>query len=325
MPLKVLVTGATGLVGRHLVPKLLEGGYAVRVFLRPGRESALRQPDLTPFSKDRVEVVFGDLTKFDSLPAAVKGVQAIVHLGAQLPTAPEEEMKAVNIYGTRELVLAAKKANVRRFLHFSSAECTDNLVYNVFRDTKKASEKPVRGNNMEWTVFRPAPLYGPGDERFLGPLLRQIERGDPFDVPGDGKTKMGPVHADDAAKAVVNTLGYGMAVDAVYHFCSDGIGYDDMLKAIGRVVSKAPKIQHSSLAFNEKLLTIRDFLTRDPAKKLAISTRRNDLRYFLKDHIYPTMDTRDQVGFDPRPFETGVQQACASPWWKPATQGRASA
>lgn len=311
----VLVTGATGLVGRHLVPKLLENGYRVRVFVRPGRERALRNPDLTPFPAERVEVAVGDLTQVDTLPAAVKGMQAVIHLAAKLPTAPEEEMKAVNIYGTRELVLASKKAGIRRFLHFSSAECTDNLVYSVFRDTKKASEKPVRGNNLEWTVFRPADLYGPGDERFLGPRLRRIERGEAFQVPGDGRIKMGPVHAEDVAKAVVNTLGYGMAVDAVYHFCSEGIAYDDMLKAIGRVVSKEPKIQHSSLGFRERMLTIQDLLTRDPAKKLSISTRRNELRYFLKDHLYPTDDARKQIGFDPRPFESGVRQACSTRWW----------
>ena len=262
-----------------------------------------------------MEIAVGDLKQFDTFPPAVKGVNVIIHLGAQLPSAPEEEMKTVNIYGTRELVLAAKKANIRRFLHFSSAECSDNLVYSIFRDTKKASEKPVRGNNWNGPSSARPPCTVQPTERFLGPILRKIGAGESFDVPGDGQVKMGPVHAQDAAVAVVNTLAYGMAVDAVYHLCGPGIAYDDMLHAAGAVAGKPPKISHSSLGFKERWLTIQDFLTKDPQKKLAIATRRNDLRYFLKDHLYPCDDAKAQVGFLPREFATGVKEACATRWW----------
>lgn len=324
--MKVLLTGATGLLGRHLLPILLDAGHEVRCLVRPGREQAFRNPDLTPFTRyANIEIATGDLKNVsreastdvvDWMKPVVRGCNAVIHLAAQLPTAPEEEMKQVNIYGTRELVFAAKKANIKRFLHFSSAECSDNLVYNVFRDTKKASEKPVRGNNLEWTVFRPAPMYGPGDRRFLGPIIAQIERGEVFTIPGDGKIKMAPAHVQDVAVSVAKTLVYGMAVDAVYHMSGPGIGYDDMLNAVGAVIGKNPKIKHSSLKFNENVLKIRDLLTRDPAKKLQIATRRNDLRYFLKDHVYPNDDARAQVGFTPREFPAGVREVCATPWWK---------
>jgi nucleoside-diphosphate-sugar epimerase len=189
-------------------------------------------------------------------------------------------------------------------------------VYSIFRDTKKASEKPVRGNNLEWTVFRPAPMYGPGDQRFLGPTLRKIEKGETFDVPGDGKIKIGPVHAADVAEVVANTIANELVVDAVYHFCGEGVAYDEVLRNCGAIVGKAPKIQHSSLALKERWLAIQDLFTKDPAKKVAISLKRNDYRYFLKDHLYPCQDTRDQVGFNPRPFAQGVKEACAQHWWK---------
>ena len=313
--MKVLVTGATGLVGRHLIPELLAAGHSVRAFVRPGREKALRHPDLTPAAHP-VETAIGDLKDPSSFPAALQGVQAVIHLGALPPTAGEEEMKAVNIYGTRELMLAAKKANVRRVLHFSSAECSDNLVYSVFRDTKKASEKPVRGNNLEWTVFRPAPIYGPGDERNVGPLLRKISAGERFDVPGDGRIRVAPVHAADVAKAVVNTLAYGMAVDAVYHLAGPAVGYDDMLKTLGEIAGKEPRIRHYSLGLAQTWNSIQDLFARSPARKFELSTKLNDIRYFLKDHVYPTEDVAKQVGFSARPFAQGVKEACAGGWWK---------
>lgn len=324
--MKVLLTGATGLLGRHVLPKLLDAGHEVRVLVRPGRENGLLNPDLSPFShRGPVEIVSGDLKNVpreasqdvvDWLKPVVRGANAVIHLAAQLPTAPEEEMKQVNIFGTRELVFAAKRANIRRFLHFSSAECSDNLIYNVFRDTKKASEKPVRGNNLEWTVFRPAPMYGIGDRRFLGPIIKKILAGGSFDIPGDGKIKLAPVHVSDVAGCVVTTLGYGMAVDAVYHMAGAGIGYDDMLNTIASAVGGNAKIKHSSLKFKENWLKVADLFTRGAEARIALSTRRNDLRYFLKDHVYPTDDARQQVGFNPREFATGVREVCAHPWWK---------
>lgn len=314
--MKVLLTGATGLVGRHLIPELLAAGHEVRAFVRPGREAALRAPDLSPLPTGKVEVAVGDLQQPETFPAALKGCQAVIHLGALPPSAPEEAMKAVNIYGTRELVLAAKKLHLRRFLHFSSAECSDNLIYSVFRDTKKASEKPVRGNNLEWTVFRPAPIYGPGDQRNLGPQLRQIARGEKFEVPGDGRIKVMPVHAADVAVAVSNTLGYGMAVDAVYHLAGPPIGYDEMLKVLGDIAGKPPRIRHFSLGLAQNWIATLDLFTRDPAKKLALGTRRNDIRFFLKDHVYTTKDAVEQVGFRAREFPEGAKAACAGDWWR---------
>lgn|SRR5262245_11122419 len=316
--MKLLLTGATGLVGRHLIPELKAAGHEVRAFVRPGRESALRRPDLSGLPQGDVEIATGDLTQTETFAPALKGCQAVIHLGALPPTAPEETMKAVNIYGTRELVLAAKKMHIRRFLHFSSAECSDNLIYSVFRDTKKASEKPVRGNNLEWTVFRPAPIYGPGDERNLGPWLRQIEREERFEVPGDGRIQVMPVHAADAAKAVANTLAYGMAVDAVYHLAGPPIAYDEMLTALGSIAGKAPRIRHFSLGLAQNWIAVLELLTRDPKKKLALSTRRNDIRFFLKDHVYPTKDAMEQVGFRAREFAAGVKEACAQSWWRAA-------
>ncbi|MBI3820369.1 MAG: NAD-dependent epimerase/dehydratase family protein [Planctomycetes bacterium] len=324
--MKVLLTGATGLLGRHLLPILIDEKHEVRVLVRPGRENALRSPDLTPFLRaDKIEIVTGNLKNVsreasndvvDWMKPVVRGCTAVIHLAALPPWAPEEEMKHVNIFGTRELVHAAKRANIKRFLHFSSAECSDNLVYNVFRDTKKASEKPVRGNNLEWTVFRPAPMYGPGDRRFLGPMIDKIEKASAFDIPGDGSIKLAPVHVEDVAQCVARTLVYGMAVDAVYHMSGPGIGYDDMLKTLGAVIGKEPKIKHASLKFKENILKIRDLLTKDPQKKLALATARNDLRYFLKDHVYPNDDAKQQVGFNPREFQSGVKQACSTAWWK---------
>jgi NADH dehydrogenase len=325
--MKILLTGATGLVGRHLLPHLLDAGHAVRVLVRPGRESALRKPDLSPFDRmDRIEIVTGDLKNVPREQSAdvvewmrpvVRGVECVIHLGAAPRTANEEDMRTVNIYGTRELVRAVKKANIRRFLHFSSAECSDNLVYNVFRDTKKASEKPVRGNNLEWTVFRPAPIYGPGDVQFLGPMIQKIEKGLSFDIPGDGRIKVAPVHAEDVARAVVATLRPEViAVDAVFHLASAGIAYDDMLKAVGEIAGRAPKIRHSSLKFNENWLKIVDLFTKNPEKQKALSERRNDLRFFLKDHLYPTADAEQQIEFKARDFATGVRESCKTPWWK---------
>src|SRR5262252_6803076 len=115
--MKILVTGATGKVGSRLSRRLAERGDRVRALVRdPARADGLRS--------ERVELVTGDLLEADSLAAAVRGVDAVVHCAAFFRGATPEQAHSVNDLGTQHLAGAARAAGVRRFVFTSTG-----LVY----------------------------------------------------------------------------------------------------------------------------------------------------------------------------------------------------
>lgn len=161
----VLVTGATGLVGTRLLPRLVEAGIEVRALVRRGKP--------LPAGVTAVE---GDLLDTASLSAAVAGVDAIVHLAGLLRTQDAKQIWEVNLEGTRNLIDAAKaNAPGARFILASTS-----LVYNAdsprpslesddvapardYPASKVAAEKLLRESGLNWTVLRYGFVYGDND------------------------------------------------------------------------------------------------------------------------------------------------------------------
>ena len=109
-----LVTGATGLLGSHVVEQLRQRGMPVRVLVRPGS-------DRTWLETQGVEFVEGDITDPPSLQRACEGVDAVYHSAAKVGDwGPWEEFQRITIDGTRNMLSAATTAGVRRFVHVSS-------------------------------------------------------------------------------------------------------------------------------------------------------------------------------------------------------------
>lgn len=111
----ILVTGATGFLGGHLVARLLDDDHRVRILCRS-------EPKKTIFDQDRVEIVRGELTDAPSLEAAVAGCRQVYHVAGRVDFQPKDDrlLRAVNIDGTRNLLTACREAGVERVVHVSS-------------------------------------------------------------------------------------------------------------------------------------------------------------------------------------------------------------
>lgn len=172
------LTGASGFVGRHLVPLLLRT-HRLRVLLRPGQQL----PWLEGVDHERLE---GRLADGAALQRGVDGADIVVHLAALVSFRPEDrgEMFAVNAQATAQLAKAARIAGVRRFLHCSTIsavayrdrpELTDETApYNFGRlrigysDSKFAAERHVLDevrNGLDAVIVNPPSMYGRGDRR----------------------------------------------------------------------------------------------------------------------------------------------------------------
>lgn len=187
----VLVTGATGVVGRALVPSLLATGSPVRVYVR--REPA----ELRAIG---AKVGIGDADDEGRLESALEQVHTIVHLvGGPVP-ARGETADRLNLESTRTALRAAGNAEVRRFL-FLSAVGADPGSPNAYLAAKGQAEEAVRESGLEHAIFRCAPIIGPGSR--LAGLLARFRSAPVALVPGRGTQRLNPIAVEDVAEALL--------------------------------------------------------------------------------------------------------------------------
>jgi len=199
--MKVCVAGGTGLLGRAIVPALLDAGHEVVVLSRSN-------PATDPIDP-RAAWVHGDVTDPGGLVEPLRGMDAVVD-AVQFPKSPVENprkgltFERIDLGGTKNLVDAAKAAGVPRFIGLSGAGAAEDARYHWLR-FKWQEEEHIRASGLTYTIFRPSWIYGPRDvslNRFLG-----FAKFLPFiPVIGDGKTRLNPLFVNDLGRHVAAAL-----------------------------------------------------------------------------------------------------------------------
>ena len=194
----VLVTGATGFLGRRVVRELLDRGYQVRCLVRtPGRERI--------FSHREVEVQYGSISDPVSLKNAFYDVESVVHLVGVIRTRRRESFDSVHRVGTVNVLAAAKEAGASHFLHVSViGAANDRTIPYLY--TKWLGEQEVVKSGMHFTIFRPSMLFGEGDE-FINAMAGLVRLFPLVPVIGPGRNRLQPLAADDLARCIAITLG----------------------------------------------------------------------------------------------------------------------
>lgn len=199
--MSILVTGAAGFVGNNVVEKLVEKGHSVRAVVRSLDKAKLR---LGKFG-DKVEVVQADVRQRGDWERLMRGVSAVVHTVAISMEKGGMTYDEVNYQGTINVVDAAEKMGVRRFVFISQNGADSSLPYR-FLASKGKAQNYVQQSGLAWTSLRPSAIFGRQDEFFntfarlvrLTPLI--------FPLVGGGKAEFQPVSVLDVAKATVRSL-----------------------------------------------------------------------------------------------------------------------
>jgi len=195
--MRIAVVGATGFVGSHLVPYLVERGHAVIAVSRDGR----RLPDWT----DAVEARAADVVDGD-LDAALAGAEAVVHLAAIPRETGGRQFEAVNVRGTERVVAAAERTGVQRLVHLSVLGVTDDPKL-AYLHSKWRGEQAVRASKLDWVLLRPSLMFGTGDGFFnlVKTTLRWWSPG-VVAIPGRGDTRFQPLSVDDLAIGIERSV-----------------------------------------------------------------------------------------------------------------------
>jgi uncharacterized protein YbjT (DUF2867 family) len=193
------VTGGTGFVGRHFLRMALAAGYDVRALTR-----GWKPPE------DEIAWVDGALDRPETLTKLVTGVDAIVHI-AGLISGDRNAFEAVNVGGTAAMIDAARRAGVRRFVHFSSLAAREPRLSQYGR-SKARSERLVAASGLEWTIVRPPAVYGPGDRETLD-LFKMARRGLVMIPPGG---HFSVIHVEDLCRLILAILDEPETLSEIY-------------------------------------------------------------------------------------------------------------
>lgn len=227
---RVLVTGATGLIGGGLARRLLSVGAEVRAFVRNTSSAA-------GLLAEGMDVAVGDMTEPASLARAVDGCDAVAHFAGVLgdEAVPRARFIAVNVEGTKNLLAAAAEAGARRFLYASSVWAygfgagpgTDETTPawpcgDHYCDTKLLAQSAVldaaRDGVVSAVVVQPSAVYGPHDDTWTAAPLRLLRRG-LLAVPRGSSGMIQPLYVSDAVDGALAALTRGESGQA-YILCS---------------------------------------------------------------------------------------------------------
>jgi uncharacterized protein YbjT (DUF2867 family) len=191
----LLLTGATGLVGSILLPRLVSEGQQVRCLVRDPRRLGTQRV--------RVQIALGDLTDPPSFRNALRGVQTVVHLAASIRDQPRGSIEELNGIATWRMVEAAERQRVERFVFFSALGASTHHRTRLLR-AKALAEQAVREADLHTIVFCPSVVYAPGDAWLT--LLERLALLPLMPVPGRGRAQFQPIWAEDVADCVIAAL-----------------------------------------------------------------------------------------------------------------------
>jgi NADH dehydrogenase len=224
----ILITGATGFIGRHLVAQLLAQGRVVRILLTPNE-----MPD--PAWGEQVEIVIGRLTDEQTVFRAVSGVHVIIHLASAQWWGRTRDLEAIDLEGTRAIVAAARAARVGRIILLSHLGAASSSAFPLLR-IKGYVEEAVRTSGLAYTILRSGIVFGEGDS-FINHIAMQLAiTPGLFLMPGRGEIALHPIYIDDLVQAIGRSLDEMATVDEVIEFGgAEYITLEDLLLTVMRV------------------------------------------------------------------------------------------
>lgn len=320
-----LITGGTGLVGRHLVTALRERGDAVRALVLPAEDSAWLEDH-------GVDVYRGDICDPATLTGPMRGVDTVFHLAAlQGQWVPMEEYYKVNVTGTENVCRASLTAGVGRVVHVSSW-----TIYGMARGWKLGEEAaPAPHNDPYWitkaqadllvqrlilkdglpaAIIRPGTIFGAGDRLNFARVADKVRHGRAIII-GTGSNALPLVYVTDVVQGLLLCADHGDAEGKAFNITNDQpLTQRQLLSSVAAELGVAPPRVHVpySAAYGIGLAAER-------AVKLTGAQHpfvtRHGVSLYGTDNRHSIDRARGELGYEPKvSIREGVRLACA--WYK---------
>jgi nucleoside-diphosphate-sugar epimerase len=191
----ILVTGATGFIGQHVVKQLVEAQYPVCGLIRPSPRERSFAPGV------KMHIVAGDLNDLPALRVALYHVTHVVHLAGIWEEAGRDTYESANLQGTRSLIEAMKEVGVKRLIAIGSIGAHTHSAYPIMR-VKAQMDDIVETSGLDYTILESSAVYGPRDNwtETIALALRRFPFF--FPIPGDGRARLQPLYVNDLVQCI---------------------------------------------------------------------------------------------------------------------------
>ena len=322
---KVLVTGANGLIGRHLVRRLLQEGNLVRMFVR-------RQPEAEFLNEANVEIFLGDLGDPAAVDRAVASAEIVYHVGAAMKGSAHDFERGT-VCGTQNIVDSVLRHNVQRLVYISSLSCLHAAVAQrgdvitedwpvepsptkrgAYTQSKTAAEKivldAVRDRHLRAVLLRPGRVFGPGMTLLTPEVARKI--GNSFVILGDGTRELPLVYVEDVVDAIALAAETSECEGRVFHIVDRTQITQNQV--VGDYISKNAKkarVIHVPVAVVYSLALGFELLSKILSRPVPLSIYR--VKSALARMKFDCSRAENELGWRPRVgVASGLQQTMAA-------------
>ncbi|AHB13932.1 MULTISPECIES: complex I NDUFA9 subunit family protein [Dehalococcoides] len=296
---RVFVTGGSGFVGGHLLPRLAENGFKIRLLV-------MNETEAKRVKTPGVEFVYGTVNDLSVLMESVKGIFAVIHLVAILRENKNATFEKVNIEGTKNMLEAAAENGVKRFIHMGILGASADPRF-TYLHSKYLAEEAVSKSGLDYSILKPSVMFGQG-AGFINALIRSFK---PYPllapVAGNGKTRLQPVWVEDVVSCLLKMLDGEKIHQSVQIGGPQIFTYDEVLSAVMQAMGVKKPRMHVPVSLMHPLVWLMERTSSNPPITLP------ELKALSVDNITAENAIKREFGFDPRPLSEGLDYLKTAP------------
>ncbi|MEW5758519.1 MAG: NAD-dependent epimerase/dehydratase family protein [Candidatus Omnitrophota bacterium] len=309
--MNILITGATGFIGRHLVDGLIKRGIRPKLLIR-------RTSRIDYFKDKPVEFIYADILNFDSLKDSFSGVDIVFHCAAEVSGGPRDKLFTANVVGTENVCRAALDVGIKKLIYLSSVAVisgnnqnplTDDLPYlatNLYGVSKIEAERialDYRNKGLAVAIFRPCMVYGEDEPHVLGLLLKLIKLR-LLPIIGSGEKLLHLVYVENVVKALLSAIDKDEAFNGTYIVADKEIFTAEEFLNLLADTLKVMHPWHISSCFTGIL------------SYLPVSLIKNGIKFYSKDRSYDISRIEKFLDYRPLPTREAVIKTVREFRWK---------